>query len=50
VCGVDSDPQNAARQREILERAGVIVLDSNAEAARFACYTVMGDDKYGINE
>lgn len=49
VCGVDSDPQNAARQREILERARVIVLDSNAEAARFACYTVMGDDKYGIN-
>lgn len=44
VCGVDSDPQNATRQREILENAGVIVLDSNAEAARFACYIVMEDD------
>jgi FdrA protein len=43
VCGVDADPQNAERQREILESAGVVVLDSNAEAARFACYMVMED-------
>ena len=44
ICGVKTDPQNAERQRKILESAGVVVLDSNAEAARFACCTVMEDD------
>lgn len=42
VCGVDSDPQSATRQRGILEEAGVMLCDSNAEAARLACYLVMG--------
>lgn len=40
VCGVDADPQGAAEQRKMLEEAGVTVCDSNAEAARLACYIV----------
>lgn len=36
ICGTDQDPQGYERQKEALERAGVIVLDSNAQAARFA--------------
>jgi FdrA protein len=40
VCGVDADPQGATEQRKILEEAGVTVCDSNAEAARLACYIV----------
>ncbi|MBN1249545.1 MAG: acyl-CoA synthetase FdrA [Anaerolineae bacterium] len=38
VCGTDTDPQNAARQSEILQQAGVIVLPTNAAAARLAAY------------
>jgi FdrA protein len=36
VCGVEADPQNRSRQVESLRGAGVIVLPSNASAARFA--------------
>ena len=36
VCGTDSDPQNYSKQVEILKKYGVIVLPTNAQAARFA--------------
>jgi FdrA protein len=36
VTGTDADPQNRARQVEILRAAGVIVADSNARAAQLA--------------
>ncbi len=36
VCGVDSDPQNAAEQARKLVEAGVEMCGSNAEAARLA--------------
>jgi succinyl-CoA synthetase alpha subunit len=36
VCGTDSDPQNLSRQEALLGEAGVILTDSNAQAARLA--------------
>ncbi len=36
VTGTDQDPQNATRQRRLLEEAGVVVAPSNAAAARTA--------------
>jgi len=36
VCGTDADPQNAARQAEVLTGAGVLLTPSNAQAARLA--------------
>jgi succinyl-CoA synthetase alpha subunit len=36
VCGTDADPQNRAAQVRALESAGVIVMPSNAQAARLA--------------
>ena len=36
VCGTDADPQSRAAQVRALESAGVIVMPSNAQAARFA--------------
>jgi FdrA protein len=42
ICGTEADPQNAARQRNILEDAGVIVCDSNARAARLASFLLKG--------
>jgi succinyl-CoA synthetase alpha subunit len=36
VCGTDADPQNRGRQKARLEAAGVIVMPSNAQAARLA--------------
>jgi FdrA protein len=36
VCGTDADPQSRAAQVERLRTAGVIVMDSNAQAARLA--------------
>jgi len=33
VCGTDKDPQNYQQQRALLEQAGVIVCNSNSEAA-----------------
>ena len=35
ICGTESDPQDISRQKELLENAGVIVLESNARAALF---------------
>jgi len=36
VCGTSGDPQNLAAQRKKLEDVGVVVMPSNAEAARIA--------------
>jgi FdrA protein len=36
VCGTDADPQGLARQTDTLRHAGVIVMPSNAQAARLA--------------
>jgi succinyl-CoA synthetase alpha subunit len=36
VCGTDGDPQDRSRQKAGLEAAGVIVMPSNAQAARLA--------------
>ncbi|MDQ7821976.1 MAG: acyl-CoA synthetase FdrA [Candidatus Eremiobacteraeota bacterium] len=36
LCGTEGDPQNLRRQKSIFEEAGVFVLPSNAQAARFA--------------
>lgn len=36
VCGTDGDPQNLTRQTQLLEEAGVVVMRSNAQAARLA--------------
>jgi FdrA protein len=36
ICGTDGDPQSLARQRDILESAGVILCQTNAAAARLA--------------
>lgn len=40
VCGVPEDPQNSKKQKRELEKAGVIVLPTNASAARFAGETI----------
>ncbi len=36
VCGTDADPQSRPAQVDRLRRAGVLVMDSNAQAARLA--------------
>ncbi len=36
LIGTDEDPQNLGKQKRDLERAGVMILPSNAQAARFA--------------
>lgn len=36
VCGVQNDPQNLEQQEKILRQSGVIVMPSNAQAARLA--------------
>jgi len=36
VCGTQGDPQNLSRQEAMLREVGVILADSNAQAARFA--------------
>jgi FdrA protein len=38
ICGTEEDPQNGAEQRKILEDAGVVVCESNAQAARLGSY------------
>jgi FdrA protein len=43
VTGTDGDPQSASLQRKRLADANVAVLDSNAEAARFAALIVRPD-------
>lgn len=41
VCGTSSDPQNRAEQENKLRSAGVIVMDTNAQAARLATNLVV---------
>jgi FdrA protein len=36
ICGVDADPQNRSEQVNMLESAGVLVMPSNAQAAKLA--------------
>lgn len=36
ICGTDEDNQNRRRQKDILSDAGVIIMESNAQAARLA--------------
>jgi FdrA protein len=36
VCGTETDPQGLSRQADALRRAGVVVMPSNAQAARIA--------------
>ncbi len=38
VCGTDADPQDRAQQIALLQHAGVVVADSNIEAARLAAF------------
>jgi FdrA protein len=40
VCGTDSDPQNVAAQEQALRDAGVLLAESNAQAARLAAAVV----------
>ncbi len=40
ITGTDKDPQNRGIQKKILEDAGVIVMPTNAQAARFAALVV----------
>lgn len=42
VCGTDTDPQNLINQEEMLREAGVILTESNAQAARLAAAIVSG--------
>ncbi len=42
VCGTETDPQNLARQEEWLSEVGVILTESNAQAARLAAAIVSG--------
>jgi FdrA protein len=42
ICGTNEDPQNHDRQRAALEEQGVVVLPSNAQAARFAGLVLRG--------
>jgi FdrA protein len=45
VCGTDSDPQNLTRQEQSLLQVGVLLTDSNAQAARLAGEIVMQNSK-----
>jgi len=40
VCGTDGDPQNLSRQARALSDAGMLVAQSNAQAARLAANIV----------
>lgn len=40
VCGTEADPQGLSRSEAALRGAGVVVLPTNAQAARFACMVV----------
>lgn len=42
VCGTEQDPQGFGKAREVLEAAGTMVLESNAQAARAALLLVGG--------
>ena len=41
VCGTEDDPQNRQQQIERLEQAGVLVANSNIEAARLAAFVAL---------
>ena len=41
VCGTEDDPQNRQQQIERLEQTGVLVADSNIEAARLAAFVAL---------
>jgi FdrA protein len=43
VTGTEDDPQGLSRTTSTLERAGVIVCDSNSAAARLSGLTVSGN-------
>lgn len=43
VCGTEGDPQNYSQSQAVLEEAGMIVKNSNAEALRYAL-NLMGKD------
>lgn len=40
ICGSEGDPQNRDRQKRLLEEAGVILMPSNAQAARFSALAI----------
>lgn len=42
ICGTDADPQNAAAQKKVLEDAGVVVCESNSQAAHLASALIGG--------
>jgi FdrA protein len=42
ICGTDGDPQNYTRQIAKLEEAGVSMLQSNAQAARYTGLLLKG--------
>ncbi len=42
VCGTDGDPQSLSRQEDLLRDVGVILTESNAQAARLAAAIVNG--------
>ncbi len=48
VCGTDADPQPLSEQVEVLEKAGIIVLPSNAEAARVAGRIIKLHESRGV--
>lgn len=41
ICGTEDDPQDLDLQREQLEKAGVIVFDSNGKATHFCSEVIM---------
>jgi FdrA protein len=47
VCGTDDDPQCRRAVVDELQRSGVVVADSNAEAARLAARCVGAERRYG---
>jgi hypothetical protein len=42
ICGTDRDPQDFVRQARALEEAGMVLVESNAQAARLAAAMVSG--------
>lgn len=44
ICGTDKDPQNIEEQTKKLKDAGVIIMPSNAQAARMAAFIVSRDN------
>jgi FdrA protein len=42
VCGTNADPQGLRRSEALLQTAGVVVLPTNAQAARLACLVAGG--------